>query len=343
MRGMAVEVGQTFITGPSGHIHVRFIDQAFVSVRPNSQMRIEQYSYDGQEPNNNRVKFTLVAGTARWITGKAGQAAKQNFRVNTPVAAIGVRGTDFVVQTTADISRVAVYQGAVVASSFDHVCKSDALGPCAGSAKELAGSLTQQYLEIKPASLAQLVQAKEGMSGKVFAPAAPQEPALGQRSSALPEGMTGSVAVMWGRWSNGGAHPAGYELVARNESFALYRNLEEVHLPKTGNVSFQLGAQEAYARSSQGRLSDATVSDANLQVNFGTMQYATQFKWTSGSHTESLISRGYILSSGRFLASREQSNFSLSGALSASGDEAAYLFMKRLPGDDAYGALHWRR
>ena len=34
----------------------------------------------------------------RSITGQWGEAARDRFRLNTPIAAIGVRGTDFIVE-----------------------------------------------------------------------------------------------------------------------------------------------------------------------------------------------------------------------------------------------------
>ena len=74
-RGDTLEVGQTLLTGANGHIHIRFIDQAFVSVRPGSELHIEQYIYDKATPDNNRIKFSLVKGTSRFITGKAQYAS----------------------------------------------------------------------------------------------------------------------------------------------------------------------------------------------------------------------------------------------------------------------------
>ena len=139
-RGAQVEVGQTIVTGAGGHVHVRFVDDAFVAVRPNSQLSVDDYAWDPDHAAANRVKFTLRSGTGRLITGKAGQANKQGFRLNTPMAAIGVRGTDFVVRASADTTRVSVQQGAVVMAPYGSGCSADALGACGGT---LARQLTR--------------------------------------------------------------------------------------------------------------------------------------------------------------------------------------------------------
>jgi hypothetical protein len=71
----------------------------------------------------------------------------QNFRLNTPVAAIGVRGTDFVVSASEKSIRALVNEGAIVAAPYSDLCSAESLGPCSEDAVELNG-LTQQILEI---------------------------------------------------------------------------------------------------------------------------------------------------------------------------------------------------
>lgn len=131
-RGSEVYVGDQFNTGNNGHIHLLMIDQGFFSVRPNSRMLVDSYSYNPENAAENNVKVTLEEGVLRSITGKAGETNKKQYRLNTPVAAIGVRGTDFTVQTTLEMSRISVRSGGVVMSPFDTSCLSSASGPCEG-------------------------------------------------------------------------------------------------------------------------------------------------------------------------------------------------------------------
>lgn len=360
-KGDRVSVGDTFTTGPGGHLHIRFVDQAFVSVRPGSELKIEDYVFDSSSPEKSRVKFSLSLGTSRLITGKAGQAAKQNFRVNTPISAIGIRGTDFVVQTTRDVTRIAVYQGAVVAAPFDTTCSAAALGPCGGAlAKDLSGSLTSRYLEIKPSAVPELIQPKNGAAGRIFVPANPNEPAAkpgvsgsitpatGERlaESRIPAGYTGSESIIWGRWSAANGLPAGYELIAQQGDLALLRAKGAVDLPAQGRVDLRLDASSfAYGSSENGELKTASVKGSSLGVNFNSMQYATKFRLEFDNQSKNFFSRGAIQPDGRFEADRLRSNIDVSGSLDLSGKEAAYLFLKRtdLGAIDALGVLHWKR
>ena len=131
-KDQTLAVGDRLVTGPSSHVHVRFIDGALVSVRDSSELVITQYSFDPENPAASKVRFDLQGGVARSITGKAGQAAKDQFRLNTPVAALGVRGTDFAAFASREESLFTVNSGVVVVAALTGNCSRDALGPCSG-------------------------------------------------------------------------------------------------------------------------------------------------------------------------------------------------------------------
>ena len=88
-------------------------------------------------PEESVVKFSLLQGTARAISGKAAEAAKDKFRLNTPIAAIGVRGTDFVVSVSQTSVRAMVNQGAIVLAPYSAQCSALGAGPCDSNAVEL--------------------------------------------------------------------------------------------------------------------------------------------------------------------------------------------------------------
>jgi len=347
-KGEAIYVGQSISTGPNGHVHIRFVDDAFVSVRPNSQLKVEQYAYDPNNPAANRVRFALSEGVARLITGKAGAAAKENFRLNTLVAAIGIRGTDFLVQAKPDITRVAVQQGAVVIAPFSDNCAMAASGPCGGAtAVELIGSLTRSYLEVKGAAMPVLVTPPNGRMP--FALPRPEEPKVNvngasTRTDALPEGMSGSTNLMWGRWSGHASAPVGYELIGQNDALALFRSIELSSLPVTGAVTFHMRQSEAYGRQASSIYEPAVVPGGTFSVNFDKMHYATTFSWRYAGREYYLYSEGSISDSGRLKVDGESSNVALSGALNATGDEAAFVYFKNINSDlKAYGILRWAR
>lgn len=178
-RGDNINAGQTLQTGTTGHIHLRMVDGAFVSIRPQSRLRIEDYKYDAANPANNRIKFVLEKGVARSITGRAGEASKENYRLNTPLAAIGIRGTDFVVQAAENITRVTVQSGAVVMAPLAADCLASALGPCkSATSRVLTAAMRDAYLELRSRNEAPLlVPAEKALeSPNLLAPPRPEEP-----------------------------------------------------------------------------------------------------------------------------------------------------------------------
>ncbi len=131
------------LTQTNGHVHIRFVDEALVSVRPDSQLEIISYDYDSEHPEKSSIKFNLIEGIARSISGEGAKAARSRYRLNTPIAAIGVRGTDFVVSVTEQSTRALVNQGAIVMAPYSAECTASAIGPCATNAVELTDSALQ--------------------------------------------------------------------------------------------------------------------------------------------------------------------------------------------------------
>ena len=132
-RGTPIHAGDRIETAEGGHVHIRFIDGALVSVRPTSRLVVEDYQYNPQQVKQSLVRFRLDKGVTRAISGAAAEGAKDRFRLNTPLVAIGVRGTDFVVSTQVNQTIATVNQGAIVMTPFGEGCSPQALGPC-GSA-----------------------------------------------------------------------------------------------------------------------------------------------------------------------------------------------------------------
>ena len=148
--GMGVQEGELLSTGADGFLYIKTIDNGLFILRPNTQARIDAYHVDGRNPANTRVKLELIKGVARSKSGEAVKQARQNFRFNTPVAAIGVRGTDFTVYTDQDTSRVAVLTGGVVVSGFVGACRPDGVGPCEGAtSRELSAAQRGQLVQVQ--------------------------------------------------------------------------------------------------------------------------------------------------------------------------------------------------
>ena len=141
-------MGDKIETESGGHVHVRFVDGGRLSVRPSSRLQVENYSYSAQQPALTAIKFKLDEGVVRSITGTWGESARDRFRLNTPVAAIGVKGTDFVVRSDAEATAASVYTGAIVFAALSGGCQAS-LGPCQnGGEKLLSQDMKGQMLEL---------------------------------------------------------------------------------------------------------------------------------------------------------------------------------------------------
>ena len=148
-QGMPLHVGDILQTGAGGHIHIRMIDNALISLRPNSALKIASYTYQPGVTATTQIRFDLLRGTVRSVTGKGGEMAKDRFRMNTPVAAIGVRGTDFITQADTEKTLVHVAAGAIVLAPLGAGCQENALGACQTSgARVLTAEMRDMMLEI---------------------------------------------------------------------------------------------------------------------------------------------------------------------------------------------------
>ena len=175
--GQAVEEGALIATGKDGYVYLKTVDGGFLILRPDTRAKIAAYHIDRQHPENTRVKLELLGGVARSIDGAGVKQAREHFRFNTPVAAIGVRGTDFTVYTDQNTSRVAVVSGAVVVSPFVDGCRPEGGGPCSGDAsRDLSASQVGQVLQVvKGQAIPQLLR-DTSVAPAGAAPARPDEP-----------------------------------------------------------------------------------------------------------------------------------------------------------------------
>jgi len=87
-----VYAGDTIRTGPRGRAQIRFKDGGLVDLKPSTRFAIESYTGEADEGN---VVLNFVRGAMRTITGAIGAERGENYRMETPTATIGVRGTAY--------------------------------------------------------------------------------------------------------------------------------------------------------------------------------------------------------------------------------------------------------
>jgi len=94
VKGDSFNTGDTIFTGAGGTAQIRMGDGGLMAIRANTQLRLDQYVFNGREDGNERSLLSLVKGGFRAITGLIGNRNKDNYRILTPSATIGIRGTD---------------------------------------------------------------------------------------------------------------------------------------------------------------------------------------------------------------------------------------------------------
>ena len=92
LRGAELDNGDTVRTA-EGRAQLRFQDGAYVSLQPNSEFAIRDYRFDGKTDGTERGFFGLAKGAMRTVSGLIGHANRDRYRITTPTATIGIRGT----------------------------------------------------------------------------------------------------------------------------------------------------------------------------------------------------------------------------------------------------------
>lgn len=125
-RGDTLYAGDTINSGADGYLNMHFRDGGYVLLRPNTRFQIEAYQYQpapvapaapaapsaapapaasAAQPasspapaaSGSRAFFRLLRGGFRAVSGLIGHRENDEFHITTPVATMGIRGTDYLV------------------------------------------------------------------------------------------------------------------------------------------------------------------------------------------------------------------------------------------------------
>lgn len=87
----------TIVTSGSGTGQIVFTDNSAVTLRAGTTLKIDEYKFNPSSPSDGKYVANLAKGGFRTITGYISKGNPEGYQVNTPVATIGVRGTDYTV------------------------------------------------------------------------------------------------------------------------------------------------------------------------------------------------------------------------------------------------------
>ncbi len=95
VKGQSLANDTTITTGPNSMAVLRFVDGTAIVLNENSSFLIQKYEYNEKSPSTMTALFSMVRGGLRVITGKMATRNREGFKLATPQATIGIRGTDF--------------------------------------------------------------------------------------------------------------------------------------------------------------------------------------------------------------------------------------------------------
>ena len=100
---------ETVRTGPTGVLEILFLDQTRLALGSASSVKLDRFVYSGGQASD--VVIDLSKGAFRFATGIS---RKKAYSIQTPLAGIGVRGTNFTAEITDAYERYTIWEGAIV-------------------------------------------------------------------------------------------------------------------------------------------------------------------------------------------------------------------------------------
>ena len=94
-----ISVKDTILTGPNSKIQILLNDESSITIGPDSSLELREFADAGE---NSKFNAHIGQGMMRVITGRVTEANPDGFKVTTPLATVGIRGTMIVFKITKD-------------------------------------------------------------------------------------------------------------------------------------------------------------------------------------------------------------------------------------------------
>ncbi len=113
----AIFLQDKVITLGKSRAQILLIDQTAINLSQNAEIIIDKFVFGTEE---DTVALKVSKGTFRFISGKVATKSPERVNVETPVATIGVRGTEFIGQIDINESLVALLNGKIEVANDDY-------------------------------------------------------------------------------------------------------------------------------------------------------------------------------------------------------------------------------
>lgn len=164
--GAVLQAGDRVRTGSDAVAILVFSDEGRISLRADSELLIRHYEVDPAGART-RIELELLKGTLRQISGNASRQQPERYRLNTPIAVIGVRGTDFLAKTTGDAVEAFVHEGQIVILPTADRCGDAQAATCLPMATASSASQSR-YVRLSAAGQIEQRDFRPGELEKIF-------------------------------------------------------------------------------------------------------------------------------------------------------------------------------
>lgn len=108
-----IYMGDRIQTGAQSKAYVLFADNTELTLSENANFMVDDFSYD-PNGNSNKARYSWLGGAFRYVSGLLAKQKDADVQIDTPGAGIGIRGTEFILRSTANNSfEIDLIEGAV--------------------------------------------------------------------------------------------------------------------------------------------------------------------------------------------------------------------------------------
>ena len=187
--GTPVRQGDIIRTGADGTLQLVMIDKAFLSLRSNSRMRLDRYDFAETPSAAHAALVTLVTGVLRTFTGELARRNRNQFKMRSPIATIGIRGSGNILAHSEDSGTLNyTFTGAHSVTSVDEQGDEQTLVSYPGETIQVLPGLAPRFIPTPQFILAvaspPMSTAKAATSEKAQTSAAENTPVATSSSSA---------------------------------------------------------------------------------------------------------------------------------------------------------------
>ncbi len=94
-QGAPVYEGEEIVTEKDSNVEIKLADDTILGQGEDSAIRLDEYIYSGDDGS---LDFHMVKGVMRVVSGEIVKLNPEGFNLTTPLATIGIRGTEVMVQ-----------------------------------------------------------------------------------------------------------------------------------------------------------------------------------------------------------------------------------------------------